>query len=139
MVEADRPGPRKPGGEVVTYTHGQTACFSVMLRDETGVGVVQSEFNRLQNPDDASSRDQSNSIYVRCDGGGQPQAEVELRATVEDRLAPGEYACRYIVAYDSIGNYTQEVPNPAPRFRLVEHGHKDHEGPEILGLGEFEQ
>ena len=139
MVEAESPGPRKPGGEVVTYTHGETARFSVLLRDETGVGVVQSEFVRLLNPDDAGSRDPSNVIYLRGDGGGETQAEVELSGTIEDRLAPGEYLCQYITAYDSIGNYTQEVPNPAPRFRLVEHDPKDHEGPEIMGLGEFEK
>ncbi len=37
MVEAEGRGPRFPRDEVVTYTHGETARFSILLRDETGM------------------------------------------------------------------------------------------------------
>ena len=70
-------------------------------------------------------------------GGGQPRATVTVAGGIANQR-PGEYFCQLIVALDTHGNQRRVELPEAPRFRVVERGHMDYEGPEVLSIGPLE-
>jgi hypothetical protein len=118
--------------DVPTFYSGEEIRIELELRDESGVGHVLGVFAHAD--PGAFSREDPASGYehmrLRGSGEGQAKAAVVISATVGEKLASGEYVCRYVQAYDVRGNYRTTHPRPEVRFR-VDNDPGDREGPEL--------
>ena len=102
------------------------------LRDSSGVSLVSADFEH---------EDGRNYIVVRGDGGMQVEATVTLTPSEWSGalLSPGEYRCRRIEAWDTLGNVSVFTHETHPhlvdyrfRYEYPRRESSDQEGPELL-------
>jgi hypothetical protein len=117
---------------VDTFSPNHPIRVSFRLRDPSGVSLVAADFEH---------EDGRNHVVLRGDGGMQEEATVHLTPSEWSGalLSPGEYLCRRIEAWDTLGNvsvFTNET-NPQLvdyrfRYEYPHDGSGDQEGPELL-------
>jgi hypothetical protein len=102
------------------------------LRDHSGVSLVSADF---------AHEDGRNYVVLRGDGGMQVEATVALTPSEWSGalVSPGEYLCRRIEAWDTLGNVSVFTHETYPqlvdyrfRYEYSHGGSDDREGPELL-------
>ena len=120
------------GTRVDTFSPEHPIRVSLRLRDRSGVSLVSADFEH---------EDGRNHVVLRGDGGMQEEVTVHLTPSEWSGalLSPGEYLCRRIEAWDTLGNvsvFTHEthphLVNYHFRYEYPHRGSSDQEGPELL-------
>lgn len=102
------------------------------LRDRSGVSLVSADFEH---------EDGRNYVVLRGDGSMQEEATVDLTPSEWSGalLSPGEYLCRRIEAWDTVGNVSVFTNETHPhlvdyrfRYEYPSGESDDREGPELL-------
>ena len=115
-----------------TFSRERPIKVSFRLRDRSGVSLVSADFEH---------EDGRNYIVLRGDGGMQEEAAVDLTPSEWSGalLSPGEYLCRRIEAWDTLGNVSVFTNETYPqlvdyrfRYEYPHGGSDDREGPELL-------
>jgi len=120
------------GTTVDTFSPDHPIKVSLRFRDRSGVSLVSADFEH---------EDGRNYIVLRGDGGMQEEAAVDLTPSEWSGalLSPGEYLCRRIEAWDTLGNVSVFTNETYPqlvdyhfRYEYPHGGSDDREGPELL-------
>ena len=120
------------GTRVDTFSPEHPIRVSLRLRDRSGVSLVSADFEH---------EDGRNHVVLRGDGGMQEEVTVHLTPSEWSGalLSPGEYLCRRIEAWDTLGNVSVFTNETYPqlvdyrfRYEYPHDGSGDQEGPELL-------
>ncbi len=115
-----------------TFSPDRPIKVSLRLRDQSGVSLVSADFEH---------EDGRNYVVLRGDGGMQEETAVVLTPSEWSGalLSPGEYLCRRIEAWDTLGNVSVFTNETYPqlvdyhfRYEYPHGGSDDREGPELL-------
>jgi hypothetical protein len=115
-----------------TFSPDHPINVRLRLRDSSGVSLVSADFEH---------EDGRNYVVVRGDGGMKGEATVTLTPSEWSGalLSPGEYLCRRIEAWDTLGNVSVFTHETHPhlvdyrfRYEYPRTESDDQEGPELL-------
>jgi hypothetical protein len=118
--------------DIPTFYSGEQIRIELELHDESGVDQVLGVFTHAD-PGAFSREDPASGyedVQLIGSGEGKSKATVVISATVGEKIASGEYICRYVQAYDVRGNLQTIHPRPEIRFR-VDNDPEDREGPQL--------
>jgi len=117
---------------VNTFSRERPIKVSFRLRDRSGMSLVSADFEH---------EDGRNYVVLRGDGGMQEEATVDLTPSEWSGalVSPGEYLCRRIEAWDTLGNVSVFTNETYPqlvdyrfRYEYPHGGSDDRDGPELL-------